>query len=290
MNGKIIKGIGGFYYIKTEDGLIECKARGKFRHKDIKPMVGDNVTIKIENGKGVIEEIHDRTSELIRPTVANVSLAFIVFAVKNPDINFELLNKFLVLCEYNNIEVIVCLNKIDLVSEEERDEIKKRINDIGYEVLFINAKQGIGIERLKEKISGNVTVFCGPSGAGKSTLINKLSDKEHMQTGNVSKKLGRGKHTTRHSELIEVDDGYIVDTPGFSTLEIKDLMDKNSLKYCFPEFTEYNDTCKYRGCLHYKEPKCALKDAVGEDKVNKYRYNFYIKSLEDIMEEEKNKW
>lgn len=146
------------------------------------------------------------------------------------------------------------------------------------------------LERLKEKISGNVTVFCGPSGAGKSTLINKLSDKEHMQTGNVSKKLGRGKHTTRHSELIEVDDGYIVDTPGFSTLEIKDLMDKNSLKYCFPEFTEYNDTCKYRGCLHYKEPKCALKDAVGEDKVNKYRYNFYIKSLEDIMEEEKNKW
>ena len=290
MNGKIIKGIGGFYYIKTEEGLIECKARGKFRHKDIKPMVGDNVTIQIENGKGVIEEIHKRTSELVRPTVANVSLAFIVFAVKNPDINFDLLNKFLVLCEYNNIEVIVCLNKIDLVSEEEREEIKKRINDIGYEVLFINAKQGIGIERLKEKMNGNVTVFCGPSGAGKSTLINQLADKEHMQTGNVSEKLGRGKHTTRHSELIEVAQGFIVDTPGFSTLEIKDLMDKNSLKYCFPEFSEYNDNCKYRGCLHYKEPKCALKDAVEEGKVNKYRYDFYIKSLEEIMEEEKNKW
>ena len=290
MNGKIIKGIGGFYYIKTEEGLIECKARGKFRHKDIKPMVGDNVTIQIENGKGVIEEIHKRTSQLVRPTVANVSLAFIVFAVKNPDINFDLLNKFLVLCEYNNIEVMVCLNKIDLVSEEEREEIKKRINDIGYEVLFINAKQGIGIERLKEKMNGNVTVFCGPSGAGKSTLINQLADKEHMQTGNVSEKLGRGKHTTRHSELIEVAQGYIVDTPGFSTLEIKDLMDKNSLKYCFPEFSEYNDNCKYRGCLHYKEPKCALKDAVEEGKVNKYRYDFYIKSLEEIMEEEKNKW
>ena len=290
MDGKIIKGIGGFYYIKTEEGLIECKARGKFRHKDIKPMVGDNVTIKIENGKGVIEEIHKRTSELVRPTVANVSLAFIVFAVKNPDINFDLLNKFLVLCEYNNIEVMVCLNKIDLVSEEEREEIKKRINDIGYEVLFINAKQGIGLERLKEKIEGNVTVFCGPSGAGKSTLINKLADKEHMETGKVSEKLGRGKHTTRHSDLIEVANGYIVDTPGFSTLEIKDLMDKNSLKYCFPEFSEYNDNCKYRGCLHYKEPKCALKDAVEEGKVNRYRYDFYIKSLEEIVEEEKNKW
>ncbi|WP_294371038.1 ribosome small subunit-dependent GTPase A [uncultured Clostridium sp.] len=290
MNGKIIKGIGGFYYIKTEEGLIECKARGKFRHKDIKPMVGDNVTIKIEKGKGVIEEIHKRTSELIRPTVANVSLAFIVFAVKNPDINFDLLNKFLVLCEYNSIEVVVCLNKIDLVSEEEREDIKKKINDIGYEVLFINAKAGVGIDRLKEKMKGNITVFCGPSGAGKSTLTNKLADREHMETGTVSEKLGRGRHTTRHSELIEVADGYIVDTPGFSTLEIKDLMDKNSLKYCFPEFTEYNDNCKYRGCLHYKEPKCSLKDAVEEGKVNKYRYDFYIKSLEEIMEEEKNKW
>ena len=290
MNGKIIKGIGGFYYIKTDEGLIECKARGKFRHKDIKPMVGDDVTIKMENGKGVIEEIHKRTSELIRPTVANVSLAFIVFAVKNPDINFDLLNKFLILCEYNNIEVVVCLNKVDLVSEEERDEIKKRINDIGYEVLYINAKEGIGIERLKERIQGNITVLCGPSGAGKSTLINQLADKEHMETGSVSVKLGRGKHTTRHSELIEIEDGYIVDTPGFSTLEIKDLMDKNDLKYCFPEFTEYNDKCKYRGCLHYKEPKCVLKEAVEEGKVNKYRYDFYVKSLEEIMKEEKNKW
>lgn len=290
MNGKIIKGIGGFYYIKTENGLIECKARGKFRHKDIKPMVGDDVTIKMENGKGVIEEIHKRTSELVRPTVANVSLAFIVFAVKNPDINFDLLNKFLILCEFNNIEVVVCLNKVDLVSEEEREEIKKRINDIGYEVLYINAKEGIGIERLKERIQGNITVLCGPSGAGKSTLINQLADKEHMETGTVSVKLGRGKHTTRHSELIEIEDGYIVDTPGFSTLEIKDLMDKNDLKYCFPEFTEYNDKCKYRGCLHYKEPKCALKEAVDEGIVNKYRYDFYIKSLEEIMKEEKNKW
>ena len=290
MNGKIIKGIGGFYYIKTEEGLIECKARGKFRHKDIKPMVGDDVTIKMEHGKGVIEEIHKRKSELIRPMVANVSLAFVVFAVKNPDINFDLLNKFIVLCEYNNIEAVVCLNKIDLVSEEEREEIKKRINDIGYEVLFINAKEGVGIERLEQKIKGNTTVFCGPSGAGKSTLINRLSQREHMETGDVSKKLGRGKHTTRHSELIDIGEGYIVDTPGFSTLEIKDLMEKDSLKYCFPEFSEYNDKCKYRGCLHYKEPKCALKDALEEGKINRYRYEFYIKTLEEIMEGEKRKW
>lgn len=290
MNGKIIKGIGGFYYIKTENGVIECKARGKFRHKDIKPMVGDNVTIVIEKGKGVIEDIHKRSSELLRPTVANVSLAFIVFAIKNPDINFDLLNKFLVLCEYNNIDAIVCLNKIDLVDQQEREEIKKRINDIGYDVIYINAKEGSGIEILKEKMKDNITVLCGPSGAGKSTLINKLSEKEHMETGSVSEKLGRGKHTTRHSELIAIEEGYAVDTPGFSTLEIRDLMEKDSLKYCFPEFIEYNECCKYRGCLHNKEPKCAIKQAVEEGKINKYRYDFYVKTLEEVIEEEKNKW
>ena len=166
MKGKIIKGIGGFYYVKTADGLIECKARGKFRHRDMKPLVGDDVEIVVENGKGVISEIHERTSELIRPTVANVTQAFVVFAIKNPDINYDLLNRFLVLCEHNNIKAIVCLNKVDLVSDEEREVVKEKINSIGYEVLYINAKKGLGVEVLKEKLDGNVTVLCGPSGAG----------------------------------------------------------------------------------------------------------------------------
>ncbi|WP_024614607.1 ribosome small subunit-dependent GTPase A [Clostridium sp. Ade.TY] len=282
MKGKIIKGIGGFYYIKTEEGIIECKARGKFRHKSLKPIVGDNVEIKIENGKGTIEDIEERSSELIRPTVANVTQAFVVFAVKNPDLNFDLLNRFLVLCESNNIKVIVALNKIDLVSEEEKEELKKRINSIGYEVLFINAKKGIGIEALRERLSNNVTVLCGPSGAGKSTLINTLTNKEHMETGEVSEKIGRGKHTTRHSELIEVSNGYIVDTPGFSTLDVN-FMDKENLRYCFPDFEKFNDSCKYRGCLHYKEPGCAVKEAVENGKINKYRYEFYVRTLEEII-------
>lgn len=289
MEGKIIKGIGGFYYIKTEEGIIECKARGKFRHKDMKPMVGDNVTIKVEKGKGVIEEIHERTSELIRPTVSNVTLAFVVFAIKSPDLNFDLLNRFLILCESNNIEAIVCLNKVDLVSEEEREEVKKKITDIGYEVLFINAKEGLGIEALRGRMNGNVTVLCGPSGAGKSTLINKLVDREHMETGIVSDKIGRGKHTTRHSELIEIDNGYIVDTPGFSTLDVT-FIEKEKLKYYFPDFDEYNDTCKFRGCVHYKEPGCSLKQAVEEGKINKHRYEFYIRTLEEIIEGGKYKW
>lgn len=289
MEGKIIKGIGGFYYIKTSEGIIECKARGKFRHKDMKPMVGDNVTIEVmKNGKGVIEDIHERSNELIRPTVSNVTLAFVVFAVKNPDLNFDLLNKFLVLCESNNIEAVVCINKIDLVSEEEKEEIKKKINDIGYEVLFIKAKQGEGIEVLKDKIRDNVTVFCGPSGVGKSTLINSLISKEHMETGVVSEKIGRGRHTTRHSELIEVSNGYIVDTPGFSTLNVA-FIPKDELKYCFPEFEDYNNTCKFRGCLHYKEPNCSLKQAVEDGKINKHRYECYIRVLEEILENEKYK-
>lgn len=282
MKGKIIKGIGGFYYIKTKDGIIECKARGKFRHKSLKPMVGDNVKIKVENGKGTIEDIEERTSELFRPTVANVTRAFVVFAVKNPDINYDLLNRFLVLCESNNIEAIVCLNKMDLVSDDEKKEIQKKINEIGYEVLFINAKEGIGVDGLRKRLEGNVTVLCGPSGAGKSTLINTLTKINHMETGNVSEKIGRGKHTTRHSELIEVNDGFIVDTPGFSTLEIN-FIDKEDLKYCFPDFEEYNNNCKFRGCMHYKEPCCAVKEAVEDGEINKYRYEFYIRTLEEIM-------
>ncbi|SQC07395.1 ribosome-associated GTPase [Clostridium perfringens] len=282
MEGIIIKGIGGFYYIKTDEGIIECKARGKFRYNSLKPMVGDRVTIKVENGKGVIEDIHERSSELIRPTVANVTQAFVVFAIKNPDINLDLLNRFLTLCEYNDIHAVVCLNKEDLCTDEEKENLKELINDIGYEVLFINAKEGKGFDALKERLEHNITVLCGPSGAGKSTLLNSFIDREHMETGSVSEKIGRGKHTTRHSELIDVDNGYLVDTPGFTTLDVT-FIDRDRLKYCFPEFNDYNNLCKFNGCNHYKEPKCAVKEAVEEGKINKLRYDFYIKTLEEII-------
>lgn len=288
MEGKIVKGIGGFYYVKTTEGIIECKARGKFRHKDINPMVGDNVIIEVTNGKGVIEDILDRSSELVRPMVSNVTQAFVVFAIKNPDLNYDLLNRFLIICEYNNIKSIVCLNKRDLASEEEKQEVKKKINDIGYDVLFINAKKGEGIDLLKERLKDNVTVLCGPSGAGKSTLINTLINRTHMETGVVSEKIGRGKHTTRHSELIEIENGYLVDSPGFSNIGI-DFMEKDELKFCFPEFEEYNLNCRFRGCLHNKEPECAVKNALSEGKINEYRYNFYIRILEEA-EGRKNKW
>ena len=289
MKGTIIKGIGGFYYIKCGDEVIECKARGKFRYNDLKPMVGDKVEIKVENGKGVIEKIENRTSELIRPTVANITQAFVVFAAKNPSINYDLLYRFLLLCEHNNIKAIVIINKMDLLDEEEKLEIKNKIEGIGYEVLFIEAKNNVGISNLEEKLNKNVTVLCGPSGAGKSTLINKLSKKEHMETGTVSEKIGRGKHTTRHSELISISDGYLVDTPGFSTLDLN-FINKEELKDYFPEFEEYNYECKFSTCMHYKEPKCKVKEAVENGNISKARYEFYIRALEDILNGGRGKW
>lgn len=289
MEGKIVKGIGGFYYVKTKDQIIECRARGKFRHKDLKPLVGDDVTIALTHDKGIIEDIHDRSSCLIRPNVANVTQAFVVFAIKNPDLNYDLLNRFLITCEYNNIKAIVCLNKVDLVSDEEKEIVRKKINDIGYDVLFINAKKGEGIDLLKSRLKDNVTVLCGPSGAGKSTLINTLILREHMETGVVSEKIGRGKHTTRHSELIEIENGYLVDSPGFSNIST-DYIKEDELRNCFPEFEEYNNGCKFRGCLHYKEPGCLVKDALDKNKINEYRYNIYIRILEEIKDGGKNKW
>lgn len=282
MCGTIIKGIGGFYYIKTEKMIIECKARGKFRFNGLTPMVGDKVEISIKNSKGVIEKIYDRTSELYRPAVANVNQAFIVFSIKHPDINLELLNRFLILCEFKKIKPIICINKMDLVNDNEIIELIEMIKGTNYEYVILKAKENIGLEYLKSKLDNNITVLCGPSGVGKSTILNKLSQKEIMETGKISEKVNRGKHTTRHSELIEVEEGFIVDTPGFSSLDIN-FIQKYELQFAFPEFDEIRYECKFSGCLHYKEPSCAVKHEVENGKINEKRYKFYIKLLEEIL-------
>jgi ribosome biogenesis GTPase len=282
MEGTIIKGIGGFYYIKVDDNVYECKARGKFRHNELTPMVGDKVDIIVENNKGVIESIHDRVSELIRPTVANVTQAFVIFTLTNPELNLDLINRFLILCQYNNLKIVICINKIDLIELEKYETILEMLKGTGYEIIFLKAKEGYGIDLLKDSLKNNITVFCGPSGVGKSTLLNKLMGTEVMKTGDISKKQGRGKHTTRHSELVDYEDGFIVDTPGFSSLEI-DFISKEDLQYCFPEFEDYLNGCKFTGCLHYKEPNCLVKNAVEENMINKERYGFYIKMLEEII-------
>jgi ribosome biogenesis GTPase / thiamine phosphate phosphatase len=281
MQGIIVKGIAGFYYVKVDEEVFECKARGKFRFDELTPMVGDRVQINVKNNKGLIEKVLPRLSELIRPMVANVTQAFVVFSLKNPDINMDLLNRFLALCEYTKLKTTVCLNKLDLVDEKEYRDIIEFIYGLGYEIVFLNAREGKGTEILEEKMKDNVTVLCGPSGAGKSTLMNRLSGKDLMKTGEVSDKIKRGKHTTRHSELVEVNDGFLVDTPGFSNIDIT-FIPREELQYCFPEFSKLNRSCRFNGCLHYKEPDCAVKRAVEKKEVNANRYEFYIKALEEI--------
>jgi ribosome biogenesis GTPase / thiamine phosphate phosphatase len=282
MEGTIVKGIGGFYYVKVNDNIYECKARGKFRYNELTPMVGDKVDITVNNDKGVIESIHDRISELVRPTVANVTQAFVIFTLTNPELNLDLINRFLVLCQYNNLKIVICINKIDLIELEGYEAILKMLKETGYEVVFLKAKEGYGIDLLRDNLKNNITVFCGPSGVGKSTLLNKLMGTEVMKTGDISKKQGRGKHTTRHSELVDYEDGFIVDTPGFSSLEI-DFISKEDLQYCFPEFEDYLNSCKFTGCLHYKEPECSVKNAVQKNMINKERYDFYVKMLEEVI-------
>lgn len=289
MEGTIIKGIGGFYYVKVEDQIIECKARGKFRNKGMSPIVGDKVMLTVDNNKGAIEKIFERKNELIRPLVSNITQAFVVFALRNPDINLDLLNKFLVQCELKNIKAIVCFNKIDLLEDYREDEAVKMIEGAGYKHVFLNAKNEVGLEIIKSKLKDNVTVFCGPSGVGKSTILNSIVGKKLMETGEISEKLKRGKHTTRHSELVEISGGFVVDTPGFSTLNLN-VEEKEELKNYFPEFWEYEDQCKFTGCMHYKEPGCAVKKAVDDNIINKNRYEFYIKTLEEIIKGGKNKW
>ena len=287
MEGIIIKGIAGFYYVKTEEGILECKARGIFRKNNITPMVGDRVSVVSTPEGNVVDEIHKRTSELVRPFVANVSQAYVVFALRNPDINFELLNKFIISLEKNSIEPVLVFNKSDLATENEKIQLKDLFKGTGYQIHFITAKDGSGLEELLKGLKNQITVLCGPSGAGKSTLLNKLAGSEKMETGIISEKVKRGKHTTRHSELITVDDALLVDTPGFSTMEM--TMEAKELKDYFPEFHVYEGQCRFQGCNHDKEPGCSVKDEVGKT-ISVERYNYYVKYYNELLEENKRKW
>lgn len=290
MEGIIIKGIGGFYYVKVEDKIFECKARGKFRNNGETPVVGDRVEITtMQDDKGVMEKIFKRKNILKRPLVSNITQAFVVFAVKHPDINLDLLNKFLIQCEMNDIHVVVCFNKLDLDHMNSNNLAIKMVEDAGYETILLQAKEGVGIESIKDKLNDNISVFCGPSGVGKSTILNKIVGTEIMETGEISARLRRGKHTTRHSELVPIEGGLLVDTPGFSTLDIE-FQEKSDIQEYFPEFWSFRGGCKYTGCMHNKEPKCSVKEAVDEGQINRLRYNFYIKLLEEHNKGGNKRW
>ena len=275
MNGQIIRIISNLYTVKIDDMLFGCRARGVFRNKGIIPLVGDNVIVDTDNN--VIVKILPRKNELKRPAIANVDYALIVASVKEPDLDLILLDKLISLITYNNIEPMIVFTKTDLLTSEQKEEIdslKKYYESIGYIVLY-NYEPAKIIKAIKDKI----VVLAGQSGAGKSTLINKLTNKYDIETKEISKALGRGKHTTRHTELYDIDNALVADTPGFSSLDLSTIS-KEELKYTFIEFKEYE--CKYRDCLHNKEDDCEIKKAVENKKILKSRYNNYLKILEEI--------
>lgn len=283
--GVIIRGIAGFYYVKLIDGvIIECKARGIFRKEKITPIVGDKVNIIIStDGKGIVNEILPRKSQLDRPFVANVDQAFIVFALKKPDINLMLLDKLLILTEHHNLDAIICLNKSDLDETNYYEDIGNTYKKIGYKVLRTNAHTGEGLHELKEYAKNKISVFVGPSGVGKSTIFNKIQDKIKMETGVLSQKIDRGKHTTRHAELIEIsENSFIVDTPGFSSMDIK-FVKPEDLQYAFKDFESYLNSCKFTSCIHNKEMDCRIKEEVEKSNISKERYNTYISLLEELQ-------
>lgn len=280
MQGKIVKGIAGFYYVKCDDGNVyECKAKGVFRKDHRKPLVGDDVLLDIldENGCiGNIRELLERKNELIRPAVANVDQALVIFAAAAPEPNLGLLNRFLIQMEHAGIETIICFNKTDLVESNEEKRLRDIYESAGYPVFTISAANQEGIEAVKAILRGKVTTVAGPSGVGKSTLVNCLQSHTVMETGAISLKIERGKHTTRHSQLMEIDeDTYIFDTPGFSSLSVSELLPEE-LKACFPEFQKYEDKCRFLGCAHIHEPDCGVKEALAVGEISRERYEDYV--------------
>ena len=290
MQGKIIKGIAGFYYVHTHMGLVECKAKGIFRKEQIKPLVGDLVEIELTDEEkllGNITKILPRKNTLIRPASANIDQAFIIFAIVKPNPNYNLLDRFLITMEQQQIPVIICFNKKDIATKEERDELAAAYASCGYQVLFVSGKENDGLEEILDCLKGKTTVMAGPSGVGKSTIINALYPEAQMETGEISRKIERGKHTTRHAQLFALsDDTFIMDTPGFTSLSIGE-MEKEELQGFYPEFAEYEEACKFGGCAHISEPVCGVKNALAEGRISKVRYDNYVLLYEELKSRRK---
>ena len=286
MQGKIIKGIGGFYYIHAQDGAVyQCRAKGIFRKDGKKPLVGDNVEISVLDEKdreGNVDEILPRKNALIRPAAANVDQALVVFAMASPKPNLNLLDRFLITMNQQDVPVIICFNKQDLVSGEETQQLEKIYRGCGCRVMFVSVLERKGLEGMKELLRGKTTVVAGPSGVGKSSLTNYLQPQAAMEVGSVSPKIDRGRHTTRHTELIWIEkDTYFLDTPGFSSLYLENL-DWEELGRYFPEFAPYADQCRFQGCMHMSEPGCRVKQALEEGAISRLRYDSYCQLVNEL--------
>ena len=291
LNGTIIKGIGGFYYIATEQGIYECRARGKFRKEGIKPTVGDRVLISIideKNKKGSLDVIEERKNCLLRPRVSNIDQAVIVFASVSPDFNPDIMDRFIVLAEQQKLDILICINKIDLDSEEKYKEIYDIYSKAGFDVITVSAAKNYGIDILKSRLKGKTSVLAGPSGVGKSSVLNAIKPDIKAQVGEISRKIERGRHTTRQSELMEIDENtFIVDSPGFTSLDMSRI-EPEKLETYFREFLPYLDDCRYSGCKHINEDEryCAVKAQAGKT-ISESRYQRYVDIYNEIIEERK---
>jgi len=292
MQGKIIKGIAGFYYVHDGHSRIyECKAKGIFRNRKVKPLVGDDVSFDVINEETAIGNITDilpRSSELIRPAVANVDQCLIVFAYRDPVPNLNLLDRFLISMERNHIPVYICFNKQDLlISNDDRAQVEHHFIGTGYPVIGISTYTGEGIEKIRECLKGRTTVLAGPSGVGKSSLINYLLPEAAMETGSVSEKIRRGRHTTRHSELFWLEENtFIFDTPGFSTLYLEEI-EAEDLRFYYPEMIKHEGECRFQGCIHDREPNCAVKQALSDGEISRTRYENYQLFIEECKNRRK---
>ncbi len=291
VRGKIIKGIGGFYYVHDgADTVYACRAKGIFRSRGVKPLVGDDVQLTVLDdaaGEACIDEILPRRSQRLRPAVANQDQVMVVFALTHPAPNLNLLDRLLVMLALQQVPVALCFNKSDLGTEAEREAYRHTYEQAGYPVFFVSAEAGFGLEALRRRMKGKTTALAGPSGVGKSSLTNRLQPEAAMETGEISRKIERGKHTTRHSQLIFLEEGtYLMDTPGFSSLYPPEL-EAGELKTYFPEFAPFEEGCRFLGCVHVGERVCGVKQALEEGRLSRSRYETYLQMYEELKNRRK---
>lgn len=288
LEGIVTKAYGGFYYVLAGEQLLECRLRGKFRLQKLNALPGDKVKIThLGKGKGVVEEILPRQNELIRPPIANVEQVLVVFAGHDPEPDLVLLDRLLMLAETQELKPLVCFNKCDLLTGKEREELAAIYQQTGYPVEIISAREGIGLDSIRLTLKDRISVIAGPSGAGKSTLLNRIEPGLALKTGEVSEKIGRGRHTTRHVELLQLSfGGLVADTPGFSNLFLPEMR-REELANFFPEFIPYLGQCRFNGCLHDREPNCEVKEALEQGKISRERYANYLAFLAEVKAQEK---